>query len=165
MRTDAASVTIVGRAANQPALHGAGPSERVQFRVISTERRYDPGSGTWTDGDEYAVQVTCWRSLAGGVISTVRKGDPVVVLGRIVSRRYEKNGEPAWFTEVKADAVGLDVARLGGRMRRTDEQLRATDSMDSGAAGTGTGSGGPDADLRGVPVGDPPQDDDGPQPA
>ena len=47
------------------------------------------------------------------MLSTVRKGDPVIVSGRIATRRFEKNGVTQYFTEVKADFVGLDVAKAG----------------------------------------------------
>jgi single-strand DNA-binding protein len=119
MRMDAATVTIVGRAATNPTVSASAKGDRVTFRVVSTERRYDEASQVWVDGDEYGVGVVCWRQLAKNVLATVRKGDPVVVIGRISTRKYDKNGSTEYFTDVKGDLVGLDVAKLGTRFART----------------------------------------------
>ena len=109
MRMDAATVTIVGRAGTNPTVSASPKGDRVTFRVISTERRFDEARQDWVDGDEYGVSVVCWRGLASSVLTTVRKGDPIVVIGRISTRKYEKNGGVEYFTDVKGDFVGLDV--------------------------------------------------------
>lgn len=124
MRMDAATVTIVGRAGTNPTVSASPKGDRVTFRVISTERRFDEARQDWVDGDEYGVSVVCWRSLASSVLSTVRKGDPIVVMGRISTRRYEKNGNIEYFTDVKGDFVGLDVAKLGSRFSRNTFDVR-----------------------------------------
>src|SRR6476660_8781895 len=45
---------------------------------------------------------------------------------RIITRRFEKDGATAYFTEVKADVVGLDVARMGARFARVAFEPRET---------------------------------------
>lgn len=114
----AASITLTGRVGTDPLLSSGVTGDRVTFRVVATERRFDRDGQEWVDGDEFGVRVICWRSLASAVVATVRKGDPVVVVGRIATRRFEKDGTTQYFTEVKADTVGLDVARVGGRIAR-----------------------------------------------
>lgn len=137
MKTDGATVTIVGRAAGNPLVAEGGTGDRVTFRVVSTERRYDEATSGWVDGAEYGVSVVCWRSVAAGVLGQVRKGDPLVVIGRLSTRRYEKDGAVEYFTEVRADLVGLDVARSGNRFRRSTPEERPTDAS-TGAAVDGT---------------------------
>jgi len=121
---DAATVTIVGRAGTNPTVSTSPKGDRVTFRVISTERRFDDARQDWVDGDEYGVGVVCWRGLASSVLTTVRKGDPIVVIGRISTRKYEKNGAVDYFTDVKGDFVGLDVSKLGSRFTRTTLESR-----------------------------------------
>ncbi|MET0965985.1 MAG: single-stranded DNA-binding protein, partial [Nakamurella sp.] len=103
MSRDVASVNIVGRAGNNPQVTVGATGERVNFRVIATERRFDKALDDFVDGDQFGVNVVCWKSLAAAVLSSVRKGDPVLVSGRIATRRFEKNGVTQYFTEVKAD--------------------------------------------------------------
>ena len=118
MSRDVASVTIVGRAGNNPQVTVGTTGERVNFRVIATERRFDKTLDDFVDGDQFGVTVVCWKTLAAAVLSSVRKGDPVLVSGRITTRRFEKNGVTQYFTEVKADFVGLDIAKSAARFTR-----------------------------------------------
>lgn len=118
MSMSAASVTLVGRAAAQPQVSVGTTGDRVSFRVVATERYFDKSLNDWVNGDEFGVTVVCWRTLGTAVLTTVRKGDPVIVSGRIATRRFEKNGATQYFTEVKADFVGLDVAKAGSRFTR-----------------------------------------------
>jgi single-strand DNA-binding protein len=126
MSINAASVTLVGRAAAHPQVSVGSTGERVSFRVVATERYFDKAANDWVNGDEFGVSVTCWRTLASAVLTTVRKGDPVIVSGRIATRRFEKNGMTQYFTEVKADFVGLDVAKAGARFTRNPMEPRAS---------------------------------------
>ena len=126
MSMNAASVTLVGRAAAHPQVFVGSTGERVSFRVVATERYFDKASNDWVSGDEFGVTVVCWRTLGTAVLTTVRKGDPVIVSGRIATRRFEKNGTTQYFTEVKADFVGLDVAKAGSRFTRNPLEPRET---------------------------------------
>ncbi|ACV78201.1 single-stranded DNA-binding protein [Nakamurella multipartita] len=125
----AASITLVGRAGTDPQLSSGPTGDRVSLRVVATERRFDRGIQEWVDGDEFGVSVVCWKALATAVLGTVRRGDPVIVCGRIATRRFDKDGVTQYFTEIKADAIGLDVAKVGGRIAR-----RSTDSWTTGGA-------------------------------
>ena len=124
MRMDGAELTMSGRAATNPAISG-GKGERVSFRAVSTERRFDEASGDWVDGDEFGVTVVCWRQLGSSVLQLLRKGDPVVVIGKISTRKFERDGVLDYFTEVKADHVAFDVARSVGRIKREDGPPRS----------------------------------------
>ena len=160
MRMDAATVTIVGRAGTNPMVSASPKGDRVTFRVISTERRFDEARQDWVDGDEYGVSVVCWRGLASSVLTTVRTGDPIVVIGRISTRKYEKNGGIEYFTDVKGDFVGLDVAKLGSRFSRSTFDTR--DQNESGSAAVPDEAGvpaapAPPAEVAGEPN-DPPFD-------
>jgi single-strand DNA-binding protein len=119
MRMDAATVTIVGRAVTNPVLTTSVAADRATFRVVSTERRLDQATKEWIDGDEFGVGVVCWRHLAQRVADSIRVGDPIVVIGRISTRKYERSdGSFDYFTDVRADLVAVDVSKMGGRFVR-----------------------------------------------
>ena len=124
MSRDAASVTLVGRAGTNPQPSVGSTGDRVSLRVVATERRFDKAADDWVNGDEFGVTVVCWKTLGASVLTTVRKGDPVIVAGRIATRRFERDGATQYFTEVKADFVGLDVAKCGTRFTRNPIELR-----------------------------------------
>ena len=150
MRYDGAELTLSGRAATNPSI-SAGNAERVTFRAVSTERRYDEAAGEWVDGDEFGIAVVCWRTLGTSVLSLVRKGDPVVVTGKLSTRRYEKDGGTDYFTECKADHVAIDVGRAAGRIRRQELSTAPSSTPD----GAGSASAGQPADHAAADSGDP----------
>lgn len=117
MRNDGAELKMSGRAATNPTISGA-KGDRVWFRIMSTERRYDEAAGEWVDGDEFSTFVVCWSKLGASVLQMVRKGDPLFLEGRMVTRKFERNGVTVYSTECKADHIAIDVARAAGRMKR-----------------------------------------------
>jgi single-strand DNA-binding protein len=63
--------------------------------------------------------VSCWRKLADNVAMCLRKGDPVVVKGRLSVRAYEKDGMPRTEVDVDASSVGHDLSRGVAHFQRT----------------------------------------------
>jgi single-strand DNA-binding protein len=120
--------------------------------VVATERRFDRTADDWVDGDEFGVTVVCWRTMATAVLNTVRKGDPVVIVGRIITRRFERDGVTQYFTEVKADFIGLDVAKAGTRFTRNPLEPRPAEGP-TGLPGR------PDLDAPAAASGSAPEDD------
>jgi single-strand DNA-binding protein len=117
MRNDGAELKMAGRAATNPTISGA-KGDRVWFRMMSTERRYDDAAGEWVDGDEFSVFVVAWSKLGASVLQMVRKGDPILLEGRMVTRKFERNGATEYSTECKAEHIAIDVARAAGRIKR-----------------------------------------------
>jgi single-strand DNA-binding protein len=79
--------------------------------MASTSRRYDTEQGRFVDSATLWVNVTCWRALAENVDHSVKKGQPVVVTGRIFCREYEVNETNRLAYELEATAVGHDLSR------------------------------------------------------
>ncbi len=130
-----AMAQVVGNVATELRTAMDNPGrERVSFRVIATERRRDPVSGTWLDGDEYAVTVVCWGALARGVAASVKLGDPVQVSGRLATRRWEADGETKFVTELKAVQVGLDLNRGRAAFQRTSQTVESGQADQQGTA-------------------------------
>jgi single-strand DNA-binding protein len=109
--------TVVGNVANDVSWRRTpNGGEVVNFRVMSTERRFDPETGSWQDGARLAVRVSCWRRLGEHVRTCIAKGDPVVVLGKLSVREYEADGVRRTSTELEARSVGLDLARVAAKV-------------------------------------------------
>jgi single-strand DNA-binding protein len=92
--------------------HREKPDANVaSVRVASTPRvRKD---GTWVDGATTWYSVTAWRALADHLRDSVRKGDPLVVHGRLLrSETWAPEGAaPSTTLEVEAFVVGHDLNR------------------------------------------------------
>lgn len=113
------TTTIVGTLITAPNRRRLPDGTDVlSFRVASNERRYDRATDEWNDGDTLYVTVTCWRKLAANVHASFVTGDPVIVLGRLFTREYEKDGRRHSVTELEATAVGPDLARSTASVTR-----------------------------------------------
>lgn len=114
-------VTVVGNVASDVSWRRTpNGGEVANFRLMSTERRYDSESGSWEDGNRVAVRVACWRKLGENVRTCVAKGDPVVVRGKLYVREYEADGVRRSSTEIEARSVGLDLSRVRAKVVPVD---------------------------------------------
>ena len=108
-----AHVILSGRVANDPQYRMVGNNvPRLSMRVVWTTRRRDSATGEWADGNTSGVNVTCWRKLAENLNVCLRKGDPVLVRGKLEVRPYVgRDGQPRTAVDVDAITVGPDLTR------------------------------------------------------
>lgn len=103
-------VTLQGWVGNEVDVRDVGDTQCVSFRVGSTPR-YLKG-GAWHDGQTSWYTVNCWRGLGRNVAESIRKGDAVVVHGRVRVDVWEREEQPpsvSWIVE--ATFVGHDLNR------------------------------------------------------
>jgi len=82
----------------------------TSFRLASQQRRYDRAQSKWVDGDTNWYSVVAFRALSENAGASLKKGDRVIVRGRLRMRDWT-NGERTGMTvEIEADAIGHDLA-------------------------------------------------------
>lgn len=93
----------------------------AKFRIACNDRRKNPTTGEWEDGDTTFLSVTAWRQTAEAVADTLSKGTAVVVIGKLKSRSYEdpKTGEQRTVFEVDAESVATDTSRAMKKTTRS----------------------------------------------
>jgi single-strand DNA-binding protein len=113
-------VTVVGNLVTEVDKHRLSDGSAVaNFRVGSTERRFDRAGGTWVDGNRLYIDVRCRRDLAENSVASLVKGDPVVVTGHIYTRSYEHHGQRRSTPTLEAHSVAADLARCTVVLTRT----------------------------------------------
>ncbi|OBB56014.1 single-stranded DNA-binding protein [Mycobacterium sp. 852013-51886_SCH5428379] len=113
--------TVVGNIVTDPVHRRVGDQEMVRFRVASNSRRRT-GDGTWEPGNSLFVTVTCWGRVVAGASAALVKGDPVIVVGHIHTSEYDdRDGNRRSSVEVRATAVGPDLARCNARLDRRQQ--------------------------------------------
>ncbi|GAA2122670.1 hypothetical protein GCM10009759_73270 [Kitasatospora saccharophila] len=138
---DEALVTMVGNAASGVTYREtAGGVSVANFRFAARERRYDRERGDWTDGATTWVTVVAWRRLAVNLVSSVSKGDPLLVSGRLRVREWEQEGSRRVEVEIDARSVGHDLARGTSAFRRGLGGDPAPPQGSSGVDGRSDGS-------------------------
>ena len=103
-------ITLQGWVGNDCDEREVGETTCVSFRVGCTPRFMKNGS--WVDGETSWYTVNCWRALGGNVKESVRRGDAVVVHGRVRIDVWNREGQPPsvrWV--VDASWVGHDLSR------------------------------------------------------
>ena len=116
-----ANIDLAGFVASEPSFRRlATGTSHAKLRVAYTERRLNRETGEWGDGPTSFVTVLCWRSLADNVAMCLRKGEPVLVRGRLRVREYEgKDGSRGTETEIDASSIGHDLSRGVAHFSRT----------------------------------------------
>jgi single-strand DNA-binding protein len=109
-----AQISLTGYVATQPQTRTIKTTGdmTLSMRVGWTPRYQDRVTGEWVDGTTSYVTVTCWRKLATYAGICLRKGDPVIVKGRLSVRPYEgKDGISKIAVEVEANSIGHDLCK------------------------------------------------------
>lgn len=116
-----ATVTLAGYVATEPVYRTVGESTPlVSMRVAWNTRYLDRATGEWRDGRPSFANVKCWRGLANNVAPSLRKGEAIVVSGRLRIHEYEdRDGRPRIGVDIEADAIGHDLSRGITHFQRT----------------------------------------------
>jgi single-strand DNA-binding protein len=104
------TITITGTTASDP--RHLVTNDRVaisSFRFASTDRRYNKATEKWEDGDTTWFTVSAFRGLAENVKASVKKGERLIITGRLRIRDWETGEKSGTDVEIEADAIGHDL--------------------------------------------------------
>lgn len=91
----------------------------ASFRLASHQRRYDRAENAWVDAETNWYTISTFRQLALNVGTSVKKGDRVVVSGRLRIRDWSTGERQGITADVEADAVGHDLRWGSSTFERT----------------------------------------------
>lgn len=136
-------ITVHGYAAtNASLLRSEGRPDLAEFRIAATPR-YRTAEG-WKDLDTEFITVKAWREAAQDVASSVRKGMPLVVIGRLATERWERAGSTQTSVVIHASSISVEVKRgvvtyarvVDRNSGRPQEENAQSSQMDDAAAPT-----------------------------
>jgi single-strand DNA-binding protein len=140
-----AQVSLAGFVAGEPRYAKVGKNQvpKLALRVSWTPRRRDSATGEWIDGNRSFINVICWRQLAENGYTCVRRGDAVVVKGRLDVRTFTgRDGQRRTVVDVEASALGPDLTRGVATFRRVwPTSGKTAEELASEAAGHDTQAG------------------------
>ena len=118
-----------------------GDISSTKLRIAYTARRQNRETGEWADGATTFVNVQCWRQVADNVATCLRKGEPVLVMGRLRIRHYDDTeGKSRLAVEVEAHSVGHDLTRGVAHFSRARRPAGGTAAAGSPAAALDPGA-------------------------
>jgi single-strand DNA-binding protein len=91
----------------------------ASFRLACTPRLWR--GGQWSDDETTWMGVVCSKALALNVKSSIGKGDPVIVVGRLRTERWiDPQGMRQERLKLEAQSVGHDLTRGTSVFRKSN---------------------------------------------
>lgn len=137
---------IVGNLTSDPEIrYVQSGAAVVNLTVADTPRSFNRETNQWEDSkDTLYLRCTMWREMAENVANTLKQGMEVIVIGRLVSRSWESNGEKRTANELQVEHIGPSLrwmtgqmtkaARGGGQQNNPAQNQRPAQSQNQGQA-------------------------------
>lgn len=105
------NVTIIGNLAYDPEIRFTPTGKQVAQLVIMENRRRPTDNGGWEDAEPNTFRVEVWGQTVENLAESCHKGDRLVVVGTIVTDRWEdkESGESRSMQRIRADEVGFSL--------------------------------------------------------
>lgn len=103
--------TVMGNAtADADVIQRSDGSTSAKVRIAVTSRYYDSDKDDYTDRKTEFITVWARRALARNVLRSVKKGQPLIVTGRLSSQEWtDDSGTQRFNLSINADAIGHDL--------------------------------------------------------
>jgi single-strand DNA-binding protein len=105
------TITLIGNLTADPELRFTSTGTAVaNFTVATNPRTFDKTFGEWRDTEPLFLRCTLWRTPAENLAESLRRGDRVIVVGRLRQRSFDtRDGDKRTVTECDATEVGASL--------------------------------------------------------
>ncbi len=110
-------VILIGRIVATPELHKTNNDKSVARATIAINRRFKDQNG---EREADFINIVVWGKLAETLASYATKGSLISVDGELRTRKFEKNGQTNYVTEVIATGFQLLESRAQRAMRENN---------------------------------------------
>lgn len=110
--------TLLGNVGNTPELRSTPQGVPVTSIRLATHSIVKDHEGRISDVTEWH-NVVFWRDLANKAVNLLKKSTRIYVEGPLKTRRYEKDGNPRFITEIVADMLIV----LDNRKQPDEEEI------------------------------------------
>ena len=107
-------IILIGRIVATPELHKTNNGKSVARATIAVNRRYKDQNG---EREADFINIVVWGKLAETLASYASKGSLISVDGELRTRKFEKNGQTNYVTEVLCTGFQLLESRAQRAMR------------------------------------------------
>lgn len=121
-------VILIGNLGGDPEIRYTQSGQAVGTLTLATNEKWTNKSGQPEERTEWH-RVVVWGKLAELCREYLHKGRPVYVEGRLQTRKWEKDGQPRYTTEIVAQTVQF----LGSSGERSVSHPQETNFIPAGA--------------------------------
>ncbi len=122
------------------------------FRLAAGDRRFDRERGQWVDGHTNYYAVSVFGELGRHALTSLRKGERVLLVGRLRLREWETDAKRGLSADVTAVALGHDLRWGTSSFTRLGAAGTSRGNDDSPQAWAVPGAGLGDADAANSPA-------------
>ncbi|WP_306232227.1 single-stranded DNA-binding protein [Agrococcus beijingensis] len=108
------AITVVGSLGGDPALKSVNGDQVAEFRLGCTARRKE--GDQWVNGHTNWYSIEAWGKIAPNVVESLRKGDVVMVLGKLKVDQWESGDKRGTSVRIRAEHIGHSL-RVGPSRR------------------------------------------------
>lgn len=103
--------TLMGNVTADPSEHKQGDgTTTVKLRIAVTGRYYNTAVQDFTDRKTEFITIFARRALGQNVMRSVRRGQPLVVTGRMSTSEWQgEDGAARYSLNLQAEAIGHDL--------------------------------------------------------
>lgn len=102
MNTLRNKVSLIGRLGTQPEVTTFGTGRSLARFTLATNESYKDKNGQWQENTQWHT-VNAWGKLADRIEKVLKKGQEVIVEGKLIHQNYEtKSGEKRFSTIIEA---------------------------------------------------------------
>jgi single-strand DNA-binding protein len=130
--------TFIGNLTKDPDLKFTQNGAAVVNLRVASSRKWTDRNGQEQE-DTTFLDVVAWRDLAENVAGSLKKGDRVIVIGKLKVRSYQNNEDQTiWVTEIEADEIGPSLRWAQARSERSSSKPDSrSSSKDQGSPDPG----------------------------
>lgn len=140
-------ITVTGVVGSDPRAIVTGQQLPItSFRLASSRRYFNRATGVWEDAGTNWYTVSAFRNLAFNANASLRKGEHVVVHGRLKQRPWQAGDKAGIAIEIEADSIGHDLAWGITQLKRLEQQPRREDEVGGGELDRSDGAVGDDVE-------------------
>lgn len=104
------TIATTGLVATDPRENTSASGAAItSFRMASISRRFNRETGAWEDNQPNWFTVNCYRKIAEHAAASLKKGDRIVVRGRLRIRDWDNGERSGTSMEIDADSIGHDL--------------------------------------------------------
>ena len=114
-------VIIIGRMVRNPELKKVPSGASVSSFAVATSRTYKDKAGAKQEETEFH-NVVAWGRTAEVIHQYVKKGQIIMIEGRIQTRSWEKDGEKKYRTEIMAETMQMGPKVAGAKKEEASDK-------------------------------------------
>ncbi|MCV9386941.1 single-stranded DNA-binding protein [Reichenbachiella ulvae] len=97
-------VQLIGRLGNDPELRNFDSGKQMTTFSLATNESYTNNQGEKVTDTQWH-HVVAWGKKAQTINTYLKKGSEVAIQGKLVNRKYEKDGATKYVTEINLSEV------------------------------------------------------------